>query len=169
MKNLLILGAGGYGRTVAELAQILGDFDKISFLDDKSDAPDVIAHCGAYRREALCSEYAYAYPAFGDNALRFAWLREIDETGYIVPTLIHPTAYVSPSAEIGQGTVILPHAVVGTGTVVGAGSIINIGALVDHNCEIGVCCHIAPGAIIKANNIVLPQVKVDSGTVLARK
>ncbi|MEG0166423.1 MAG: acetyltransferase [Ruthenibacterium sp.] len=170
VENLLILGAGGYGRTVFELAQSLGLFSQIAFLDDKeTDAEDVMAHCGAYRRPSLTEGFAYAYPAFGDNALRFAWLGELDDAGYKVPTLVHPSAYVSPSATLGQGVVVLPHAVINTGTEIGAGSIINIGALVDHDCVIGVCCHLAPGAIVKAGNVLPTQTKVDAGVVLARK
>lgn len=170
VKSLLILGAGGFGRTVRELAISLGDYDHIAFLDDGAlDADDVIAHCGAYRRESLISEFSDAYPAFGDNSLRYAWMKELHDAGYFVPTMIHPHAYISPSADIGFGVIVLPNAVINTNTKVEDGSIINIGALIDHDCTLGVCCHIAPGAIIKANNIVPPQAKVESGTVLQRK
>lgn len=170
MDDLLILGAGGFGRVLCETAQAMGCFGTIAFLDDgAAGTENVLAKCGAYRRDGLRERFACAYPAFGDNAMRFAWLRALDEAGYRVPTFVHPQAYVSPSAEIGQGAVVLPKAVVNTRTRIGEGSIINIGALVDHDCTLGVCCHIAPGAVIKAGNVIDPQAKIESGTVVHRK
>ena len=43
--HLIILGAGGYGRTVADVAGQTGQFDEIAFLDDNSAAPDVVGTC----------------------------------------------------------------------------------------------------------------------------
>ena len=48
------------------------------------------------------------------------------------------------------------------------GAIVNMGAIADHDCVIGACAHLAPGAIVKAGNTVPAQMKIESGTVLER-
>ena len=61
-------------------------------------------------------------------------------------TAIHPSAIISPSAKIGEGTVIMAGAVINADAVIGKHCIVNTGATVDHDCVIGDYCHIAPGA-----------------------
>lgn len=164
MKKLLILGAGGYGRTVAEAAQ--GMFDEICFLDDGKQGPGVLGSCDGY--EAYAGEFQYAYPAFGSNDLRATWMRRLDEAGYRVPAIVHPRAWVSPSAVVEDGAVILAMACVGAGTKVRRGAIVNIGALIDHDCTVSFCVHAAPGAVVKAGNFLAPMTKVESGEVVQR-
>lgn len=91
MQKLLILGAGGYGRTVAEAAA--GQFET-AFLDDAS--PLALAPCARYAE--FVGEYAFAYPAFGDNALRAQWLQKLKAAGFRLPVLRHAQSFVSPSA-----------------------------------------------------------------------
>ncbi|HYO44872.1 MAG TPA: hypothetical protein VES19_16865 [Candidatus Limnocylindrales bacterium] len=63
-------------------------------------------------------------------------------------TVVHPAAWVSPSATLGPGAVVLAHAVVNTGAVIGAHAIVNSGAIVEHDVVVGDHAHIAPGAAI---------------------
>ena len=168
MKKLLILGAGGYGRTIEDLATQLGCYDQIFFLDDhKPTDPKVLANCTWFKE--LWDENTEEYPAFGNNAVRMAWLNRLKENNIPVPTLIHPRAYVSPTAKLGAGTVVLPMAVVNTGVTVGEGCIINIGALIDHDCVLEDGVHLAPGVIVKAENRITAGTKIESGTVIENR
>lgn len=126
MKKLIILGAGGYGQTVADIAEQLGY--EIAFLDDNS--PLALGVCGEFKR--FMDTETLFYPAFGNNERRAEWLEKLAEAGCPVPMLIHPAAYVSPKVTIEAGTVILPGAIVNTGCAVGWGCIVNCGAIVDH-------------------------------------
>ena len=156
MKNIVILGAGGYGRTVADIAAQLGYSPIV--LDDNSSHP--------------CSEFALynapVIPAFGNNELRLDWCKRIEEAGLEAATLIHPTAYVSPTAEIEAGVVVLPKAVINTNVKVGKGSIINCGAIVDHDSIIEEGCHICLGAIVKGENRIKALTKIEAGEVVER-
>ena len=166
MKKLLILGAGGYGKTVADVAAQLG-YDHIRFLDDSRTGPDILGTCAEY--EKFLDRNTELYPAFGHNWNRMKWLNLFMEKGVSVPTLVHPRAYVSPAATIGAGTVVLPMVVVNTGVTVQEGCIVNIGALIDHDSVIEAGCHLAPGAIVKAENRIPEHTKIDSGTVIENR
>ena len=102
MRKLLILGAGQYGKVAYEIAEAMGQFEEISFLDDQNPAAlDKLDTYAAFR-----SEYNSAVVAMGDAALRLELLEKLEQCGYQIPTLIHPAAYVSPSAIIGKGSFI---------------------------------------------------------------
>ena len=167
MKRLIILGAGGYGRTVADVAGQTGQFDEISFLDDNSAAPDVIGKCAEY--ECFRDAQTAFYPAFGNNEDRLKWLYRLQEAGCAVPTIIHPTAYVSPTAQVEPGVVILPHAIVNTGCVVKSGCIVNCGAIVDHGCVLEEGVHICLGAVVKAENRIPRCMKIEAGEVVQNR
>lgn len=165
--KLLILGAGGYGKTVADVAEQLGKFDRIAFLDDTKAGPGFLGKCEEYAM--FCDENTAVYPAFGDNAIRMYWIRRLMEEGIPVPTLVHPAAYVSPKASLGVGTVVLPMAVVNTGVRVGNGCIVNIGALIDHDTVVEDGVHLAPGAVVKAENRIATGSKIGSGEVVENR
>ena len=168
MKKLMILGAGGYGKTIADVARQLGCYQKIAFLDDsKAGTPGVLGICEDFLQFA--DESTEMYPAFGNNAVRMAWMERFEEAGVRVPTIVHPSAYVSPLATLYAGVAVLPMAVVNTGVTVKNGCIINIGALIDHDSVIEAGCHLAPGAIVKAENRIPAGIKIASGEVIENR
>ena len=160
MKRLVILGSGGYGHTVADVAEQLGY--NILFLDD-ADSVHPLSSFSSY-----IGEHNSFIPAFGNNVFRLEWINRIEETGGQLATLIHPTAYVSPSATISHGTVILPHAIVNTDVVIDRGCIINLGAIVDHGCILEEGVHICLGAIVKGENRIEKCSKIEAGEVVER-
>ena len=164
MKRLVILGAGGYGRTVADAAAQSGQFEPIIFLDDNSAAADVVGKCADYLNY-LNADTVF-YPAFGNNKVRMDWLCRLEASGCALLTLVHATAYVSPTATIGQGTVVLPHAFVNTGVKIGKGCLINCGSIVDHGCVIEDGLYLCLGAIVKAENQVAELQKIEAGEVV---
>ncbi|MEF9969710.1 MAG: phosphotransferase [Ruthenibacterium sp.] len=147
-KKLLILGAGGLGRMIGEVAADTGEYTTISFLDDALREADIVGKCVDYT--ALSKQYPYALAAFGDNALRLCWTQKLESAGYIVPVLCHPTAIVSKSAEIGAGTMILQSAIINTKTLLGKACLINSAALVDHDNILEDGVHVNLNATIKA-------------------
>ena len=167
MKKLLILGAGGYGKTVWDVAQQLDCYDSIAFLDDNQSGDLILGKCEEYA--VFADSQTDVYPAFGNNETRMYWFKKLQKEEFAVPTLAHPRAYVSPSARLGIGTVVLPMAVINTGVQVGNGCIINIGALVDHDSVLEDGVHLAPGAIVKAENRIPEKMKVDSGQVIENR
>ncbi|PWW31271.1 hypothetical protein DFO73_102267 [Cytobacillus oceanisediminis] len=118
--NLLILGAGGHGRVVKETAVAVGKFDEIDFLDDESDIS--IGMCYDYQK--FVSNYTYAFVALGSNKLRMKWVVKLMEAGFKIPTLIDPTAYISPSASIADGSIICAKTVINNNVIMEKGCIV---------------------------------------------
>lgn len=164
-RNLLILGTGQYGQVARETAQAMGCFGKIVFLDDNS--PVAVGKLADYQSFAL--EYGCAFVAMGNPVLRMLWLDKLEQAGYELPVLIHPKAYVSPSAKLGKGTIVEPMAVVNTEVVVEIGGLICAGCVVNHNAHIMPVCQIDCNAVVASNAIVPEGTKVPSGTVYERK
>lgn len=161
MARLVILGFGGYGRTVADIAEQLGY--TIQFLDDSIQGYSLFSYT-----DYIDPDTSFI-PAFGNNSLRMKWIERIQNASATLATLIHPTAYITPTAKIKDGVVILPKAVVNTGVIVEKGCIVNIGSIVDHDVVLEEGVHLAPGAIVKGENRIKSGTKVDSGMVISAR
>ncbi len=153
--KLLILGAGQYGFAAKEIAEATGCFDRIDFLDDNH--PSAIGK--------LCDveklSYDAAFVAIGNPTIRAHWLKKIDKPA----TLIHPKAVVSPSAIIGEGSIIEAGAVVSTDVKIGKGTIVMANAVVGHNAVVGRCCQVKYNATVPENAVVPNGTKVDCNGV----
>ena len=161
MKRLLIIGAGGHGKVVAEVAEDIG-YDEIAFLDD--NAPEAIGKISEL--EKFKEQYREAFIGIGNNKVRSKLMQKLRDYGYTVPVLIHPSVYVSRTAKIDSGTVVEPKAIVNANTEIGEGCIISVGAIVDHDVKIEDCCHINAGAIVKAGSKIESLRKLEAGEVV---
>lgn len=151
MRKLLIVGAGGHGRSVADAALALKAWDEVEFGDDGMDENARVMGLRVIavskRLSELRDRYDDVIVAIGDNRIRLRWIIRLREYGVeSIPALVHPRAYVSPFATLGAGTVALAGAVVGPGTTIGEGCILNTSCSVDHDCSLAGGVHISPGA-----------------------
>ena len=165
--RLIIIGAGGHGQVVADIASQTVMYNYIEFLDDNSTGPKVIGKCSDYLK--FNNDSTVMYTAFGNNEARLEWNNKLIASGMKLATIIHPLAYVSPKAKIDDGCVIMPYAVINTNSIIKKGCIINVHAIVNHDCILEEGCHIGPGAIVKAMNHLPSKLKVDSGEVIPLK
>ena len=177
LHRLLIWGAGGHAKVVADLARASG-WEIVGFLDEdpqRQGQPFYGATILGGSSHLIVSGTDRAVPvvvAIGDNAARERCLALAQREGYTVPVLTHPSAVVSPTAQLEPGTVVMAGAIVQADTRIGAGGIINTGASVDHDCVLGRCVHVAPGArltgqievgnltLIGVGAVVIPRVRI---------
>ena len=141
VKRLVIIGASGHGKVVADIA-VRNGYEEIVFLDDEED----VRECAGF---LVIGKTCEARNIDGDKivAIGNAKIRErIQERMNDVVTLIHPDAAISRRVTIGTGSVVMAGAVVNSDTVIGKGCIINTGASVDHDCKIEDFAHISVGA-----------------------
>ena len=171
-RTLLILGAGGLGQVVAETAQMSGRYTKISFLDDdptadKSRLFNIVGKIDD--AEKLVNEFIYAIPAFGNNQRRYELMMKLKEWGYRIPRIIHPTAHISPTVSIGEGTIIRPMVGISREVVIGECCLINMGAMIDHRCVIGRCTHIPMNAVVRGEIVVPEMSSFPAGAVIEQE
>lgn len=155
MTSLLILGASGHSKVVAEIALETGQYSELAFLDDCCSGNPVSSHFLGYPLlgplsliydPLIRSSYHRAIVAIGDNSLRLKYFQKLVSHGYETPSLIHPSSFVSRTSTIGPSVVVCPLACVQSEAVVGSSSILNTGASVDHNSCLHEAVHISPGA-----------------------
>lgn len=157
MPALLLLGAGGHARVVAETALATCCFSRIAFLDDRCSGPaqlpdqlgwPVIGPFAAALDPQIRQQFPAALVAIGNAAVRLKWLLHLAAAGYELPVIVHPTAWVSPSAQIGIGSVVFAQVAIQAQAVIGSGAILNTGCSVDHDAQLGDGVHICPGALL---------------------
>lgn len=148
MKKLIIIGASGHGKVVADNAAKNG-YEEIAFLDDNPD----VKECGGYPVVGKVTETdnfqaCDFFVAIGNPAIRARIQKTLEDQKHDVATLIHPNAVIAPDVKIGHGTAVMAGAVVNPGTVIGNGCIVNTGATVDHDNIIGNYVHVSVGSHI---------------------
>lgn len=151
MPKLLILGAGGHGKVVSEIANLMKQWDEIAFLDDNKDLKEVNGYKvidGLRNYKLYKKEYKNAFVAIGNNKFRIDLIENLLKEGFKIPVLIHPFTAISRNVQIDKGTVIMAGAVINTNTVIGKGCIINTLSSIDHDCVLDDGVHISPGAHI---------------------
>ena len=159
MKKLLILGAGQYGKVAKELAEAVGGFEQIDFLDDENQV--AVGKLDEYERFA--GTYDAAIVAIGNAELRIELIDKLKNCGYDIETLVHPAAYVAPSAVIGCGSFIEPMTVIHTDAVIEQGCIISAGTIVNHNSRIGAGCHLNCGTIVASSSVIPSLTNTECG------
>lgn len=164
MKRLLIIGASGHGKVVADIARLNG-YQEIALLDDNPE----IKRCGEY---CVLGTSGDANNMEGDVfvAIGNADIRQRIQQSFSaerVVTLIHPTAVVSDSARIGRGIVVMAGAVINPGAVIGEGCIINTSSSVDHDCKIGSYVHIAVGAHVAGSVEIGDKTWIGAGATVS--
>ena len=133
--KLLVIGAGGFGRVVSELA--IQKYD-CAFVDDGEEVGTEICGVKVIGRVSdlpkLFDTYKLLVVTIGNNAVRERIYDTAEKIGYAFPNLIHSSAYVSPYAKMGWGCVLLNNSVVQNGSTVGNGVLLNPGVEVHHDC-----------------------------------
>ena len=183
VKRVIIVGAGGHGRSLAEIVLGSAGLQLVGFLDDAAatlgkvwDLPVL----GATAALASCRFRAEAaVVGIGNNRVREDLCGRALQAGFELLTVVHPRAVVAPSARIGPGSAIMAGAIIGTEASLGIAVIINSGSVVDHHCtvedygHVGTNASMAGGAVLgrgawmQAGAALGYGVRIATGAVLA--
>lgn len=179
--RIVIVGAGGHGKVVADaLLKVQADVG-LCFADDKATlhGTSLLGKpiVGAPGDAIIASDWFHL--AIGHNAYRAAAYAALSLGKARILTIIHPGAHLSAFAELGQGVFLAAACVVAPSAKIGDGVIVNHGAVVDHDCVVDAFAHIAPaaslsggvhvgaGALIGTGARVLPGLKIGRDAVIA--
>lgn len=157
--QVLVWGAGGHAKVVAELVRAVGA-TVLGFVDSDSATLGRVIEPGGPRmtyieadflayvqRNGACPGGADAVAlAIGDNRAREECAHQLEHIA--MPCLVHPTSFISPSSIIGRGTVVFAGAIINAEARLGEAVIVNSGAIVEHDCWLGGACHVSPNATL---------------------
>ena len=163
MKKLIIVGASGHGKVVADIA-LLNGYEEIVFIDGN---PDVKTCAGfpVVGDESVVSEIdGDLFVAIGNNATRKRIMEKFSDRSFSV--LIHPTAVIARDAQIGKGTVVAAGVVVNPNVKIGRGCIVNTSSSIDHDCVVGDYVHIAVGARLCGTVCVGDETFIGAGVTI---
>ncbi|MDF2557756.1 MAG: acetyltransferase [Bacillales bacterium] len=145
-KNVIIIGAGGHGKVIADIIRKSGD-QVLGFLDDANNLKEV---CGlpvlgkVSDYEPYCDSAQFIL-AIGNNHVRKEVSENMTVNWY---TAIHPSAILANDCKIGEGTVVMANSVVNSDTKIGKHCIINTGAIIEHDNRIDNYVHVSPNGTL---------------------
>ena len=174
--SVLLWGAGQHGCAVAEYARAAG-WSVAGFIDDDDEKLNSIVDAYGMRvvlsaRELLTClagdgawpvEFDRIIPTVGDNATRIQHAHFLGP--FLAPALVHPSCVISPTARIGDGSVICPLSLVNTEAQLGRAVIVNSSSVIGHNVCVGDGAHIGPGVVLTGTVHVGARTFVGSGAV----
>lgn len=155
MKKIVVIGAGGYAKVIAETIDLLDHVQVIGFMDDRiekgTSVHGQLKVLGSVNEVQSVSEQCDAFIiGIGNNEIRKQIANKYSGTMQF-ETIIHPRAYVSKTASIQLGTVILAGAVVGSMVKVGVHGIVNANVVIDHDSIVGNFVHLSIGTSVGSN------------------
>jgi len=165
-KKIAIIGAGGHGKVVGEIA-LLNQYDTIHFFDDSitqiKKFPFKICGNLEQLRNNL-KNYNFFFVAIGDNKTRHDKISWLTKKKLNITSLIHPQSIISQFSSLGAGSCVMANATINPGTLIKEGTIINTSSSIDHDCLIGEYAHISPNCSLSGNVSVGNFTHLGSGT-----
>lgn len=170
LNEIYIIGAGTYGEVMCELAEMLG-YKVIGFYDEDENKLNTFVMSkkvmGKFSEISISEiESNNFIVAIGNNKIRHNIMTKINNSGGRTPTLIHPTAIISPSAEIGKGVYIQANACIWTKAKIGDFSIISPNVVIAHHATIGKACLISLLTGVGASSILEDRVFAGMGCTI---
>jgi len=152
-RTLGVIGAGGHGKVVADVAERAG-WPEVVFLDARFSAGErVHSHWPivADPENAASLNCDGYFVAIGSSQARQQWCEWLLSQNLPLVSLVDPSAQVSQYATIELGVLIVAGAVVNVDCYLGLGSIVNTRACIDHDCQVGAYTHICPASALAGN------------------
>ena len=171
--EIILVGGGGHCKSCIEVIEsagiyhIKGIIDLPNLLGSKTMGFPVIGNdddLPQFIEEGF--SFLVTMGHMGNAARRNLLFKKISDLGGSLPIIVASSAYVSKSAQVEQGTIIMHQSIVNAKTIIGENCIINNKALIEHDSIIGNHCHISTGAIVNGDCKIESESFIGSGTVI---
>ena len=171
---IIVYGGGGHGKALIDLIRAEGSYTLAGIVDDGIPASTMIMGVPVLGGAGIIKQLfergvclaANAVGGIGNIQTRIKVFERLSQTGFSCPALIHPRAFIEPSATLAEGIQVMPHAYVGSEVEVGYGVIVNTGAIVSHDCRLGEYANLSPGAILAGEVSIGSAVLVGMGVTI---
>lgn len=175
MIELILLGGGGHCESVIEVIQGLPEYKIMGILDpsfEKNNAKELMGiqilgsddDINVFTRKGY--QFVITVGQIKSSSIREKLSKTVLSAGGKLPVIIAASAHVSPTAVIGEGTVVMHNSFVNANASIGSCCIINTGSIIEHSCTIGNFCHISTGAILNGEAKCGSRSFIGSGTVV---
>ena len=164
-KKVMIIGASGHGKVIADIIHQSGD-QVMGFLDDDPTKKEIhqIPVLGKIEDTQKYKDDFCFIIGIGDNQIRKKIAERNPALNYY--TAIHPTAVIGEGVRIGNGTAVMANAVINADANIGEHCIINTSAVIEHECVIGDYTHISPQACLCGNVYVGEECHIGAGVTV---
>lgn len=166
-KQLIIIGAGGHGKVIADIAELVARYEEIYFLDDNSRGTcfkhKIIGKIDDFIKFVNKADFIIG---IGNAIIRKRIFEKLEKYEADIISLVHPSSIIANSVKIGKGSVIAAGVVINPDSVIGKGCIINTSSSVDHDSIIDDFVHIASGAHLAGNIFVGKNTWIGAGAVV---
>lgn len=167
VKRLVIIGASGHGKVIADIA-VKNGYEDIVFLDDDENVKECAGFPVVGKTNMITDMDGEAIVAIGNASMRERIQGSIQSQKRVkLATLIHPNAVISRRVEIDAGAVVMAGAVINSDVVIGKGCIINTGASVDHDCKVGDFVHVSVGTHVAGTCRIGKRTWIGAGVVVS--
>lgn len=169
--NIILIGAGGHAQSCIDVIEQTNQYKIAGLIGTPVEIGrqvlgyDVLGD-ETHLHKYLNYEALLAIGGVRNLIKRIDLYKRLVGLGFNLPSIISPKAYVSKSASIGSGTIIMNGVIINAGAKIGSNCIINTGAIIDHNVEVHDHCHISTGAILNGGVSVGHGAFIGSGAVL---
>lgn len=166
---LALYGAGAMGREFKYIAEERGTWERIVFIDDASEHTEILG-CPVYRfqmfREKFKPEEIRFVVAIGEPKFRLEAFEKMKRAGYTGAVLAHASAYISPDAEIGEGTALCHNAYVGSCSKVGANCFLSRNVSIGHDARVDDHTRFGVGAFVGGHAVIGTNAYIGAGAML---
>jgi sugar O-acyltransferase (sialic acid O-acetyltransferase NeuD family) len=184
-RPVIILGAGGHAKVVANVLKISGR-DVIGLVTPDEEEGTLKFGLKVLGKDNVLNSYskkdillANGVGALPKEMLRWELSKEFRDKGYTFINVIHPSAIIAEDVELGGGVQVMAGSVIQPGSYIGRDTIVNTASQIDHDCYISNNCHLSPGVILSGGvkigkgchigtgSIVIQNISIGSNTVIA--
>lgn len=137
--KIVLYGAGGHGKVVADIIEKQGRYELVGYIDDSHSAD----FCGypilggePKLRDLREDGVEFGIATIGDAEIREMCDDRLLPAGLCLGVAVHPSAQIAKCVRLGEGSVVMPGSVLGPDTTVGRSCIVNTNAAVDHDSEL---------------------------------
>jgi len=165
---IFIFGGGGHAKAIIDLLRALHTYHIVGIIDDHQPRGAQVFGVpllgGSAELPRLYNQgvrmAVNAVGGISNIQTRIQVFERLTQAGFVCPTLVHPTAWVEPSASLSAAIQVFPHAYVGSEARIGFGCIINTGAIISHDCVLEDYVNLSPAAVLAG------EVNIGAGTLV---